>query len=180
MFTLSKITDKKLMNKIRKTGLESMSYLLKHNEYYSFDFDVYLPTKGFNLQRDFVWDLYQKQEFILSILKQIEIPSVSLIAHGDVGQKKIFQVVDGKQRISTFISFLNNEFPINVNGVEYKFIDFDNESRNILERFYFNANIIYSYDDALISDDEKIAFFELCSFSGTPQDVEHLKKLKSK
>lgn len=31
---------------------------------YTFDFNVYLPSKGFNLQRDFVWELYQKQQFI--------------------------------------------------------------------------------------------------------------------
>ena len=43
------------------------------------DFDVYLPTKGKNLQRDFVWTLLQKREIIWSILMNRHIPRMSML-----------------------------------------------------------------------------------------------------
>ncbi len=41
------------------------------------------------------------------------------------------------------------------------------------------ANVGYEYSDKLISDDDKIAWFEAINFTGTPQDAEHLRSLKS-
>ncbi len=38
-----------------------------------FDFEVYLPTKGTNLQRELVWTLEQKKELIKSIILEREI-----------------------------------------------------------------------------------------------------------
>ena len=59
-------------------------------------------------QRKLVWKLDQKRELIESILMGIPIP-VIYVFEDDNGKK---QVVDGRQRISTIISFLNNEFSL--------------------------------------------------------------------
>ena len=40
---------------------------------YNLDFDVFLPSIGKNLQRELCWTLHQKQELIMSVLKEIQI-----------------------------------------------------------------------------------------------------------
>ena len=143
---------------------------------YDLDFDVYLPTKGINLQRPFVWTLFQKQELILSILKNLNISTMSFIHH----EHKTFQVIDGKQRLSAWIGFCRNEFPIIWKDCEYYFKDLDNWGQGeLLFSKWVKADVAYEYDNDLISDDLKIAWFELINFSGTPQDIEHLNKLKN-
>ena len=59
-------------------------------------------------QREKVWDSKQKSELIESILMGIPIPVFYFFEAKDT---KI-QVVDGRQRISTFIGFMNDEFKI--------------------------------------------------------------------
>ena len=48
-----------------KTQDSTLPYISKIADYgYDIDFDVFLETKGVNLQRPFCWDLNQKQELI--------------------------------------------------------------------------------------------------------------------
>src|SRR6478735_323809 len=64
------------------------------------DFDVYLPSKKMNLQRDFVWTLEQKQSLILSFFKGIKIPKLSIIQYQDDSNSNnivtILKIIDGK------------------------------------------------------------------------------------
>ena len=73
------------------------------------DMDVYLPSKDMNLQRDFVWDIHQKQQLIMSVFLERYIPYICVASLIDGDNDKL-QIIDGKQRLSTFISFLNDEF----------------------------------------------------------------------
>lgn len=57
-------------------------------------------------QRNEVWTLPQKRELIESLLIGIPIPVIYIFEN----EKGIKQLVDGRQRISTIISFMNNEF----------------------------------------------------------------------
>ena len=146
------------------------------------DFDVFLPSKGKNLQRGFVWTLSQKQELILSILKGIEVPPVSIIQFRDDTVQpniRIIKIIDGKQRISAVMSFFDNQFPIIVDGEEYFFNDLDSESQYVFNSLMFRCQRVYEYPDQMISDDDKISWFEMINFAGTPQDIEHLNNLKS-
>ncbi|WP_298496535.1 DUF262 domain-containing protein [Helicobacter sp. UBA3407] len=59
-------------------------------------------------QREKVWDSKQKSELIESILMGIPIPVFYFFEAKDT----TIQVVDGRQRISTFIDFMNNKFKI--------------------------------------------------------------------
>jgi hypothetical protein len=52
------------------------------------DFDVYLPTKGINLQREKVWSLLQKRELIMSILMERFIPNICTLSLVDYNDKK--------------------------------------------------------------------------------------------
>lgn len=147
-------------------------------KYGSIDFDVFLPTKGVNLQRDFVWDLFQKQQLILSVLKGVRIPHISLIQSSPNENERIYKVIDGKQRLSTLINFYRNEFPINWNNQDYHFDDLDSKAQSEIKLFGVQADVMYEYWDDLISDEDKIQWFEMINFMGTPQDQQHLNNLK--
>ena len=147
------------------------------------DYDVYLPSKKKNLQRPFCWSLESKQELILSVLKGIRLPAISVILYRDDILRKehnyIMKIIDGKQRLSTLISFIKNEFNIIWNNKEYFYKDMELDAQNSIGLLMLTQDIVYEYPDQMISDDNKIAWFEMINFAGTPQDIEHLNNLKN-
>ena len=148
------------------------------------DFDVYLPTKGVNLQRGLVWTDLQKQELIFSVFKQKfgSFNGVRLIQpfHAVKTENNEFQIIDGKQRLTTLISFLNNEFSINFNGKDYFYNDLSRDLQNAIRGFDMEFIIKYNYKNDPVTDEEKIAWFEFINYSGTPQEKYHIDNIKSK
>ena len=142
------------------------------------DFDVYLPSKDKNLQRDFVWSDHQKSELILSVLKGVKLASISVILSEKENKERVYKVIDGKQRLSTLISFYRNEFFVVIDDCAYSYEDLDEEAQREIWNLGLVADIGYEYHDDMISDDDKIALFEMINFAGTPQDIEHLRNLK--
>jgi hypothetical protein len=148
-----------------------------------YDFDVYLEKYHINLQRGYVWEHCQQNEFIFSILFEKPLEPVVVIQH--IFDEKRFNtityVIDGKQRLMTIQKFVRNEFPIIIDGQDVYYKDFDKE----LQRFfdsrvnYMTAVVYYSYPDIPITDDMKIWLFNFYNFSGTPQTEEHKNKLQS-
>ena len=170
------------------TLIDHLSHFLEYGD--KFDFDVYLPSKGKNLQREFCWTVEQKAELILSILKGIKIANLYVIQKKIYSVKNgtpetIYQIIDGKQRLSTIIDFVQGKFPIEFNNEEYYFNDLSVPAQNEIEYGVPNVWIAYEYiysdneDNVIISDDDKIAWFEMINFAGTSQDKEHLNNLKS-
>ncbi len=96
------------------------------------------------------------------------MPTIIMIRNND-GSRKI-EVIDGKQRITAIIEFMQNKFEVD----GYTHNDFGFEFKTNLD---LKANIYYSYKDALITDQQKIELFKLLNFSGTPQDENHLNNL---
>lgn len=182
---MNKLTLKDVRTKLPfniNYGLSDLSIKeLLSEKYDVIDWDVYLPTKGINLQRGFVWTLDQKRELILSIFKGIKIPAITYIRYKDDSNrdKPILKIIDGKQRLSTILSFCKNEFSVIWDDEEYFFDDLD---WDIQGEFLFhgriNSDVGYEYHDSLISDDDKIKWFEMINFSGTLQDKQHLENLK--
>jgi hypothetical protein len=149
------------------------------------DFDVYLPTKKKNLQRPLVWSLFQKQQLILSVLKGIKLPPIQFVLFtddivnvGNPNKPQTYKIIDGKQRLTTLISFYNGEFPIEWEGREYYFKDLDEWAARRISHVTLDSDRVYAYPDADLSDDQLIAWFEMINFAGTPQDIEHLNNLK--
>ena len=187
MLKLSDIRSK-LTFKITETSLVMHASEFLDKKYFKIDYNVYLKSKGKNLQRDFCWNDDQKSEFIISILKGIRISNLTIIhkrfVHVDRTRDDVFEVIDGKQRLSTLISFIQNEFPIKFKGSEYYFSDLDSDAKYEVDHGVPLVNIAYEWiyddgkDNVIISDDEKIAWFEMINFAGTPQDMQHLIDLK--
>lgn len=77
-------------------------------------------------QRDFVYTPKQSSKLIESMLIGIPIPTVYLCQEND----ETWSVIDGQQRITSFVSYLKNEFPLSgltelkeLNGLSFKDMD---------------------------------------------------------
>ena len=139
------------------------------------DYDVFLETKGFNLQRDFVWNFRQKQEIIHSVLLRRHIPHLAVYVTLD----DTYQIIDGKQRLSSILEFVKDEFPIELEGESYLFSELPDEYQTTILMHHLRYYIVYENGKKSIaeSDAEKITWFKFLNFAGTLQDVEHLNKL---
>jgi len=154
----------------------SIRYFFKNN----IDWDVYLPSIKMNLQRDFVWSLEQKQELIYSILigRHISHCAVINIVDKNDSSKEIWQIIDGKQRLSAIKSFLEDLFYITLEGKDYLFSMLPEDYQKGITHSYIRYYVVNEEWGKPVTDQEKITWFKFINFSGTPQDKEHLDKLK--
>lgn len=153
-------------------------------EYYNIDFDVFLPSKGLNLQRGYVWTIEQKTAFILSVLKDQNVNSIVVIQQdltprAEKRGEQQWQIIDGKQRLSTILDYINNKFPITIKEGIFFFKDLPSDCQIQIEFFNLTVDVHYSYFEKPISDDVKIDLFEDCNWLGTSQDIEHFNKIKN-
>ncbi len=161
--------------------------LSDHPKTVIYDFNVWLEDYGVNLQRPYVWNLIQQQEFILSILLNKPIPPVVVVdmdsGYNTDGLRKVL-VIDGKQRLMTIQRFLNNEFPIPINGQLVCFESFDDDAHWFFIRQiqYLTSTTYYASDDKrdsfYMSDYMKIILFNFYNFAGTQQEETHKNMLQ--
>ena len=72
-------TIHELRNVLRFHPQEINSSIMFFAKYANIDFDVFLPSRGMNLQRGYVWSIEQKRELIWSILLNRHIPRMALV-----------------------------------------------------------------------------------------------------
>lgn len=140
------------------------------------DFDVYLPTKGRNLRRDYVWTIDQKRELIWSILMNRNIPRMAMInvTTGETDVDGTYQIIDGKQRLSAMIGFYRNEFDLIIDGKNYFFNELPDDYQRVIAGYMFRYYIVNEDYGNKISDEDKIKWFRYINFAGTPQDLDHM------
>jgi hypothetical protein len=143
------------------------------------DFNVYLPSRGYDLQRDFVWDIDQKRELIWSILMGRNIPRMAMmnVLTSEEDTDGIYQVIDGKQRLSAMIGFYKNEYTLLVDGDEYLFRNLPDDYQKVIQGYYFPYYVAHEPYGNSFTDEDKINWFRYINFAGTPQDREHFNKL---
>ncbi len=134
---------------------------------------MFLPTKNKNLQRELVWTLEQKRELIWSIFYGRHIPHCSIINRTD----ETNEIIDGKQRLSTMIDFLNDKFTLLIDDKEFYYKDLPEDYKLVYKSFTFRYYIVNEESNSPISDEDKISWFRFLNFAGTPQDKEHLDNL---
>ena len=157
--------------------------IIKDNR--TIDFDVFLPSKGINLQRPFCWTLEQNQQLILSVIKKLYIPKLAVLVNqscDDINyetrlSRYQYQIIDGKQRLNALLSFMRGEFPIDVNGNLYYFADLDEDTQWAIKGYSPACEVAYFSEHEPIPDEDKILWFKQINFSGTPQDKAHLDTL---
>lgn len=161
------------------------------------DFDVWLPTYGRNLQRDLCWTHLQKSNLIISILKDVKIPPLTIVQVRDRKAENpiVWQIIDGKQRLTTVLGFLRNEFPIILDWEHptessYYYKDLPEELQKKIKWFDFHANMVYSNvyhgdvdemtkEREFVTDTDKVELYLYINYSGTQQDQEFMDDLSS-
>ena len=124
-------------------------------------FDVYF-------QRNDVWNINQRSKLIQTILEGYPIPPV--YSNKDTA-RKVYELMDGRQRTTTITMFLNNEFALkNVSFYEdgvfydlngYKYEDLSEEFQNRIRDYSLT---VYYYDD--LTEEEELEMFDRLN-SGT-------------
>jgi hypothetical protein len=141
------------------------------------DWNVYLPSLGYDLQRPFVWNPLQKEELIWSILLDRPVPNISVVSvYKDTGI--LYQIIDGKQRLSTVIDFIQEGFPIHIDGETFFWGTLPEDYKSVILSFFLGVNVLSDPIDNPMSDQDKIKWFTLLNFAGTKQDLEHKLKLQ--
>lgn len=173
-------TISELRNVLKFHPLGINSSIKYFAEHCNIDFEVYLPTRGINLQRDYVWTLAQKRELIWSILMNRHIPKMAMlnVVSEKEDTKGTYQVIDGKQRLSAMIDFYKGAYTLEIDGTEYYFNQLPKEYQRVIAGYMFSYDIVDEDYGYKFTDEDKINWFCYINFAGTPQDVEHLKRLK--
>lgn len=124
-------------------------------------------------QRDFVWTLKQKQEYIMALLKsRAEIRPV-FIQEFD-GENEKFEVVDGKQRLNSIFGFINDEFSLE-DGTFFSQLS-EKDVKKIL-RFNVEYTRFISFTDKIPYDFKLELFLEL-NAKGTEMSKEQINKVQ--
>jgi len=144
---------------------------------YKIDFNVYLESRKMNLQRPLVWTLYQKRELVWSVFLDRPIPDIAIInRYPDESDLNVIEIIDGKQRFHTLLEFLDNQFTIEIEGIEYFLKDLPYEYQIEFENYYVRYIEVLEYENK-IPDSFKIEWFKQINFAGTPQEKEHIDRL---
>jgi len=91
--------------------------------------------------------------------------------------KGVYQVIDGKQRLSTMLEFYRNKFTLLIDEVEFYFKDLPEDYQNVISGFMFPYYIVNEDFGNEFTDEDKINWFRYINFAGIPQDSEHIKSL---
>lgn len=133
-------------------------------------------------QRDFVWELKDKQLLIESIYNGINCGKIVLRDRGynyiiselNKGNKEVAfrDVVDGKQRIGALLDFVNDKFP-DLHGNYYS--DLSNKAQHK----FLNSDVIsYASLGESATDEDVIETFLMVNFTGKIMSQEHIDYVK--
>lgn len=158
-------------------------------------FNVDIPEVCFNpmvvvdgeeteYQRGLVWTMDQKQLLIESIYNRIEIGKFvfrtrpfnwveNRVKSGQLEHTAFKDLVDGKQRATAIIGFVNNEFE----DLQGRFFN-DFSGRAKREFFNYN-NLTYVELPEETTDDQTLETFLAINHTGVPMSKEHIEYVKS-
>lgn len=127
-------------------------------------------------QRDLVWTNEQKKAYIEALfLDKAEIKP-TLILNWENYYENCYEILDGKQRISTILEFLNNKFTIFDNIL---FKDLSESDVKFITSKEVNYTRIEKLNNENLTDEEKIELFLEINELGTKMSDEHIQKIKS-
>lgn len=137
------------------------------SKHYYFKID-YSPV----YQRELCWSLEDKENLIKSIFNNVEIGKFAFIRRKYAPNSPGYEILDGKQRLSTIIEFYEDKF-------SYKGKKFSDLSRKDKNHF-LNYNITYGDGDESWSIEDKMEYFLKLNIMGVPQSKDHLEQVALK
>lgn len=136
------------------------------HQYYYFGVDM-----NPSYQRDHVWTLEDKVDLIDSIMNDVEIGRfVFMKKPYDTNDKTMFEIIDGKQRLTAIIEFYEDRF-------EYKGKKFS--ELHPLDQNHFESKMTLKIEPAYMDMETRIEYFIRINTTGKVMDKEHLEKVKN-
>lgn len=132
---------------------------------------VYYSGVDFNpsYQRDLVWTMEQKLSLVDSIFNNVDIGKFTFIKH-DYSRELCYEILDGKQRLSTICEFYENRFA----WKGKKFTELCAEDAR-----HFTGFPIIQGEVSEITQQQIYRLFVKMNTTGTPVSKEHLEKIRS-
>lgn len=124
-------------------------------------------------QRGFVWSPEQKKEYIMALLKsRAEIEPTFIQEY--INEHEHYEVVDGKQRLSSIFGFINDEFPLE-DGTFFSQLS----EKDVEKILHFNVEYtrFISFSDKIPYDFKLELFLEI-NAKGTEMSKEQIKKVE--
>ena len=113
-------------------------------------------------QRGSVWELPQKQALIDSAISGLGIPGIFLRRLEMKARGTYLEVIDGKQRITTFVEYLDSKFPYQ--DLYYR------DLNEIDQRVWLMHLCIPVKMVSDLTDEQAVEIFERVNFNGVNQD----------
>lgn len=142
-------------------------------------FDMYADNElSFNpcYQRGLVWSNEQKELFIKALLKGIVRLTPTYVFNGFSSDTKLYEVLDGKQRLTTLLEFVRNEFT--VDGIYYK--DWGYEDVRAFHKLPLVYTLVDGFDDEGLTLALKVELFLQLNSYGEAVDKAHLEMIQKK
>jgi len=160
-------------------------HIEKERDWRQINFDPYVVDKNGEkkyYQRGLVWTLEQKQLLIDSIYNDIEIGKILLRYNSwkrmekeesETGSMHSFDCVDGKQRLTTLLDFVENKFP-DSNGNYWNDL-----SGHAQRRFLSYGNLSLGELPESATDEDVVDNFLTLNFTGVPMSKEHIEYVRN-
>lgn len=122
-------------------------------------------------QRDLVWKKKDKEQLIRSIFEGIEIGKFAFISL-DYGKDHMYEILDGKQRLSTLIEFVTDQFKY-----EGKYFS---ELHQEDKWYFLDYSVTRGETREELTEKEKIQYFLRLNTRGVDQTAKHIKDLEER
>jgi len=126
-------------------------------------------------QRGFVWSDEKKQELLYSIMHGYDIGKFTLIRRVDYSSDApLYEILDGKQRISTILEFYEDKLPYICNGKKYYYSKLSSHDKHQID----SLGISKGETRGKITNKQAYEYF-LQLNTGVPIEPTHLDKVKA-
>ncbi len=128
-------------------------------------------------QRKYVWQHEQQQNLLNSIFNGIPLPAIAATLNPNSDPSEYFEVVDGRQRITTLVLFFNNEIAYHTDNKQIFWRDMTKPQQRQFRSVHLPYNELYRTDSKAVTLKDKLEYFLRINFGGTPQSLDHKEKL---
>lgn len=120
-------------------------------------------------QRGNVWSITDKVLLIDSIFKNVDIGKFTIIRRPFSSNKKLYEILDGKQRINALIEFFEDRFTYN--GLKFSELHWR-------DQYHFKDYSISYAESKPMSEKQKYRYFINLNVTGKPVDPAHIDYVK--
>jgi hypothetical protein len=86
-------------------------------------------------------------------------------------------IVDGKQRLTTLLLFINNKIPYKTKKGDIYYRDFEKVYQMVIKHYKLNQNILEMKDGSDVPLKNQAEYFFNVNFAGVPQDEKHIQRV---